>query len=553
MDPTIRICKSAFAGAAALALLSPIPADALVDERLDTFIQAWVARVSDDDAQAASKYAKLLDKDPDNRSFSDGLWQSALVAGDRKRALRAARTQELQGGASEASLLIYADAMARRDWKDARAAVAGISETSNYAFLRPLFEAWLRAEQGEAHRFPLQPKAQILRYYATGQRAYLDLALGDYDKARISAGAFADIDDEFARELRIRVAPVLAANGNVGLARKLTADLLPADILASHLQRPDPKRLRDITAADGLSALYNRLSRSLLQQEMPEQALATARAASWIAPHDHAVKMTLARILKELGHPQRGDAILAEIDVESPYFARSAVTRIQNRLRSDSPEGAVELAEKALSQRNVPELAILRGQAMEKAGRLEEAKQIFTALIDEAARQRVSPRRRAIYHLYLAMVQHKQGNWPAARKSLEKGKALNPQNPYIINYLAYSLLERREEVEVSLGMLQRAHRLAPESAAITDSLGWGYFLTGDYRNAVRYLEKAARKAGNDSTIYDHLGDAYWLAGRFVDARYAWNTAASTADDDKELAARLKAKIDGGLKPGAATE
>ena len=138
----------------------------------------------------------------------------------------------------------------------------------------------------------------------------------------------------------------------------------------------------------------------------------------------------------------------------------------------------------------------------------------------------------------------KSGDWPSARKSLDEARAIDPKNPFVLNYLGYGLLERREEVPLALDYVKTAFTLAPESTAIADSLGWGYFLNGDYARAVSLLETAVKTAGNDVTMNEHLGDAYWLSGRFVDARYAWGVAAQTAIKDD--AARLKGKIDLGL-------
>jgi Flp pilus assembly protein TadD len=133
----------------------------------------------------------------------------------------------------------------------------------------------------------------------------------------------------------------------------------------------------------------------------------------------------------------------------------------------------------------------------------------------------------------------------AAKLKLHEGKALDPNNAYILNYLGFGMLERSEELDKALKFIKNAYLLAPDSAAIADSLGWAYFLNEDYPNAVSYLEKAALKLTNDVTINEHLGDAYWRSGLRVDARYAWKKAAYQADDLGAVH-RLQQKIDVGL-------
>ena len=121
-----------------------------------------------------------------------------------------------------------------------------------------------------------------------------------------------------------------------------------------------------------------------------------------------------------------------------------------------------------------------------------------------------------------------------------------PQQPAVLNYLGYAQLERRENVAEALRLVAEAHRLAPENASITDSLGWAYYLTGDLPRAIELLETAARGEPADSTINEHLGDAYYRAGRRIEARFAWKAALVYAEGAE--AERLRAKIDTGLTP-----
>ncbi|MBU6251747.1 MAG: hypothetical protein KGN98_00985, partial [Alphaproteobacteria bacterium] len=116
--------------------------------------------------------------------------------------------------------------------------------------------------------------------------------------------------------------------------------------------------------------------------------------------------------------------------------------------------------------------------------------------------------------------------------------------PSLLNFLGYSLLERRQKIDEAKAFIARAAALQPDNNAITDSLGWAHFLSGDYERAVEILEKAALDEPTEPTINEHLGDAYWRAGRRIEARYAWRAAALTASEAAQ--ARLKEKTDLGL-------
>ena len=169
-------------------------------------------------------------------------------------------------------------------------------------------------------------------------------------------------------------------------------------------------------------------------------------------------------------------------------------------------------------------------------------------MVTLADKAKEPPRRRAYYLLYLATAADKSGNWNEARQLLNEANILDPNNSFILNYLGFTLLERREEIPQAIELVKRAYQLSPDSAAIADSLGWGYFLIGNYQQSVSLLEKAVRLSANDVTINEHLGDAYWQFGKRVDARYAWNTAAYKASETDKL--RLQKKVEFGLAGGS---
>ena len=99
-------------------------------------------------------------------------------------------------------------------------------------------------------------------------------------------------------------------------------------------------------------------------------------------------------------------------------------------------------------------------------------------------------------------------------------------------------------------LIAEASRLQPDSAEITDSLGWAHYLRGNLPQAIQLLEKAVVGQPADPAINEHLGDAYYSAGRRYEARYAWEAALIYAED--EDAARLRAKLETGLTPKLAS-
>src|SRR3546814_8390471 len=93
--------------------------------------------------------------------------------------------------------------------------------------------------------------------------------------------------------------------------------------------------------------------------------------------------------------------------------------------------------------------------------------------------------------------------------------------PVILNYLGYAQIERRQNIDEALALIQKASGLKPDDPAIKDSLGWAHYVNGNVKKAIPVLEQAVQGAPDDATVNEHLGDAYWTAGRQFDARYSW--------------------------------
>ena len=108
-----------------------------------------------------------------------------------------------------------------------------------------------------------------------------------------------------------------------------------------------------------------------------------------------------------------------------------------------------------------------------------------------------------------------------------------PEDPYVINYLAYSWLERNYKIQEAIQMLERAYEQKKNDPYIIDSIGWGYYLNGDYAKAEKYLKQAIQLMPNDPIVNDHYGDILWKLDRKLQARYFWESILNfkTTEDD----------------------
>ncbi len=138
-------------------------------------------------------------------------------------------------------------------------------------------------------------------------------------------------------------------------------------------------------------------------------------------------------------------------------------------------------------------------------------------------------------------------NYEKADKDLLSSLQLNPNKPYVLNYLAYSWLERKIKINQSMEMLLKAYEQKRSDPYITDSVGWAYYLTEDYVSAEKYLKNALLIMPEDPIVNDHYGDVLWKLNMKLQARYYWNAALSSDDAEELLIKEIKNKLLFGLK------
>ncbi len=135
--------------------------------------------------------------------------------------------------------------------------------------------------------------------------------------------------------------------------------------------------------------------------------------------------------------------------------------------------------------------------------------------------------------------------WADAERDLKFALTLKPEQPLVMNYLAYTWVEQNVNMAQALEMLKKAVELRPEDGFIIDSLGWAYYRMGDYQSAITHLEQAILLEPGEATINDHLGDAYWRVGRRLEAKFQWQHAL-TLKPEKADESKIRGKIETGL-------
>ncbi len=138
------------------------------------------------------------------------------------------------------------------------------------------------------------------------------------------------------------------------------------------------------------------------------------------------------------------------------------------------------------------------------------------------------------------------GEWENAEKDLLASLKANPNQAYVINYLAYSWIEQGVKIEQSLSMLEKANKLRSNDPYIIDSLGWALFKLKRFEESKKYLQLAVRLMPGDPIVNDHFGDVLWKNGNEIQARYYWNYVLNLEKAEDELKKVIEEKLTKGL-------
>jgi Flp pilus assembly protein TadD len=447
----------------------------------------------------------------------------------------------------DARLLLVAEAFRTRDWRAAATHLDAVEREQLFGFTVPVLRAWLAFGSGRGD--PLAPLPApggqgMADAYAAEHRPLLMLAKGrpgavaELVRAANSAGPRGP-------RLRIAGAAILAKRGDRDAALALLqgngAPIVAARALIE-ARRPVPGAIDGADA--GMAELLVRLALDLHQQEMTPLAATFARLSTYLAPANSETWMVAAELLAQ--GERRGVAIslLANVRGDDPYAVTARDQRIRMLLEGGQRDVALSEALTATRPDGADTTDWVRlGEVYNALGRQAEAANAFARAITARGQGDEAQAEWALW-LMRGGALDEAGNWPEARSALQQAYRLAPEQPFVLNYLGYAQLVRRENLVEAERLIREAHRMAPDNAAITDSLGWALYLKGEFPEAITLLERAAEGEPADVEINEHLGDAYFAAGRRVEARFAWKAASVYAEGAD--AARIGAKIESGL-------
>jgi tetratricopeptide (TPR) repeat protein len=139
------------------------------------------------------------------------------------------------------------------------------------------------------------------------------------------------------------------------------------------------------------------------------------------------------------------------------------------------------------------------------------------------------------------------GKFKESDEDLLKSLEINSDDAYVLNYLAYSWLERDYKIDIAIEMLEKAYRQKENDPFILDSVGWAYYLVDDLIKAEKFMSRAIEIMPNDPIVNDHYGDILWRLDRKIQARYYWKNVLNFEDTKEKMKEDINVKLFKGPK------
>jgi tetratricopeptide (TPR) repeat protein len=501
------------------------------------------------DTPAAVEYmARALAADPESAELVGRTMLAALADGRDLQAVLLARRQAARNEASlMAGLILLAEDAKNARFDDVARRAASLPRQSAGPILGPVLAAWAAAGEGDPARGfemlqALADGERLKGFYAISAALLADRAGKREEATRLFAVAR---EAPLPGLVVVRVAQMIAARGDAAEATRLEtalsegaddSGLLQGRLAAGVPVVPD--------AAAGMAETLFALGAIVRAQDSGEFALLLARLALLIRPDHAAALMLVADVLDADDRHDVAAAAMArvpETDPLSPLARLRAALLLERAGKTEESLAALHRLADAYPDRPQPWARM--GDVLRGRKRFAEAADAYGKALDRIARPLPARAWAVLYARGMSLERSQQ--WREAEADFVAALELSPEQPYVLNYLAYTWVDRGEHLDRGKAMLERAVELAPNDGHIVDSLGWALYRLGDFAGAVKQLERAVELEPADAVLNDHLGDAYWRVGRRAEARFQWQRALSSKPEPED-AAKIEAKLRDGL-------
>lgn len=540
------------------AILSVTSLGAWAEEDAGAYLAARQAQIQNDFAAAAQYYSQALTRDRANPVIMESAVASFISLGQIDKAITISRSMDELGFNSQiASMAIIAKSVADGKYSEV---LDRIAEDRGLGSLGDgLVSGWVKLGLGDmraaSEEFDKVAAQRGLSNFALYHKALALASVGDFEAANDIFAGNGNAPLQRTRRGVIAWSQILSQ-----LERNDEALALLNEVFGSN-QDPEITSLSEALGSgeavtfsliqnpqDGVAEVFYSIGQALLSESGEQFTLLYARAAEYLSPSHVDTIIMSAELLEVLGRYELATEVYNSVPRDHPSYAASEIGRAEALRRAEKADAAIEVLEQLRkSHPELPMVHVSTGDLYRQNERYEEAIDAYDFAL-KILEERKSDQ--WFVHYARAISYERLGIWESAEADFRKALELNPDHPQVMNYLGYSLVEKRIKLDEALNMIERAVKAQPDSGHIVDSLGWVLYRLGRYEEAIGHMERAAELMPVDPVVNDHLGDVLWAVGRFFEAEFQWKRALSFVDEDKPSPDidpdRIRRKLEVGL-------
>jgi tetratricopeptide (TPR) repeat protein len=528
------------------------------------FLAARTADVDHDYPTAIELYRKALDFEPANLEIRERLMISLLLNGDFEDGLKEAEALKDDAAVERVTKIVRGlEAVRTGKFDSAKKILAYQGPNDLDRLTHHLLSAWADVGAGKGKRAISAVNGlkgpdwfKVFTDYHLGAMA---IVAGDtagarqfLNKAVTNNDAVATAPDTFMRSV-MALARLEAAAGNrqkaldaISVGDRLISNYAPLRALRESIEKGEKPAQQITTAAEGAAGVLFSIGGALNRQGAEDMVALYLQISHALDPNSADTLILLGGIAEKLEQPERAIAFYQKVPEGSPM---RRISELQLGVAL-SDTGKVEEAKQHLKDLIASDPSDIRsyiayGSVLSQAKEYKEMAETYDKAIEVIGPVPKQSDWSVFFQRGIAYERLKI--WDKAEPNFRKALELNPEQPQVLNYLGYSLVDMNLDLDEGLQMIQRAVDARPDDGYIVDSLGWAYYRLGRFDEAVTELERAIQLRAGDATINDHLGDAYWRVGRKLEAVYQWNRTLVSEGEDVNRE-QVKEKIANGLPP-----
>ncbi|MBT5185578.1 MAG: hypothetical protein HOM01_02140, partial [Kordiimonadaceae bacterium] len=422
------------------------------------------ALVNNDYGAAAEYYLQALALDPENIPLNQ-FALSVLITGGRFDEAAKISKRLIDSGeeTNTSNLLVFFENVKNGNYEDALGEIDGLSDTGIINLVRPFFKTWILAKQGkfdEAEEMiaALDPEStfNFFNYYQSG---LIYEFMGNIEKAEelyakslnekgllniraVEAyGHILRVQNKKQQAIDVYSQYLIDASANERLKKALAdteKDIKPEDYIA--------------TIEEGYAEIFYAMSTILMQDNVKRVASNFLQYALYFKEDFPLVNFLLAQIFESDKYYSGAVNELDKIGNNSPLYFQSKIQRAWLLDDMDQSEEALTALKKLKAEyQDSRDVMNSIAEFYRTHERYSEAILEYDEIVNNINQE---TERDWVLYYTRGIVLDQEKLWDRAEKDFRKALELRPEQPMVLNYLAYSWVDRGINYDEAKGMLE---------------------------------------------------------------------------------------------------